>query len=81
MDPQIPCDPFYVPVASIAEAKKLLSVLADYDIFQLKNHIKPDYCNAGGLQVFSEYDDDEWVDWEDENGCSIDEVDENGEEL
>jgi hypothetical protein len=67
--PQVPGKPFTVPVATPAEAKKLLDVLANYDIFQFENRIKPDYCNAGGLSVF---EDGEWTDWEDDEGRSID---------
>ena len=68
--PQIPSKPFHVFVATPAEAKKLMGVLADYDIFQLVNKIKPDYCNAGGLEVF---DDGGWCEWYDEEtGSDID---------
>jgi hypothetical protein len=69
--PQVPGKPFTVPVASVAEAKKLLDVLALYDIFQFENRIKPDYCNAGGLSV---YEDGEWCDWQDEDGNTIDDL-------
>ena len=68
--PQVPMKPFTVDVASPAEAKKILIVLANYDLFQFNNRIKPDYCNAGGLSVF---DDGEWTDWSDDEGRSIDE--------
>lgn len=69
--PQVPMQYFTVPVSTPAEAKKLLGVLAAYDQFQFENNVKPDYCNAGGLNVF---EDGEWVDWFDpETGDSIDE--------
>ncbi len=65
--PQIPMTAFVVPVSSVAEGAKLLRVLADYDLFQFEHRIKPDYANAGGLQVW--FDDGEgdsgWVDWDD----------------
>lgn len=67
--PQVPGKAFRVPVATPAKAKKLLSVFADYDLFQFKNKIKPDYCNAGGLEIF-EHDD--WNEWHDEDGNDID---------
>lgn len=51
---------FYIPVKSIEEGKKVMDILAAYDAFQLQNKIKPDYCNAGGLQMFV---DGEWEDW------------------
>jgi len=73
--PQIPGKPFEYPVKTIVEAKKLLDVLAQYDLFQFHHKIKPDYSNAGGLQVF---EDGEWIDWSNEDGYDIDEVDENG---
>jgi superinfection exclusion protein gp17 len=68
--PQIPGKPFEVGVESVAQAKFLTEVLANYDLFQFENRIKPDYSNTGGLSV---YEDGEWCDWEDENGRSIDE--------
>lgn len=73
--PQIPMKAFYVPVKSPQEAHWLLGVLARYDEFQFANNIKPDYCNAGGLQIFDECDDGEWTDWYDpETGCDIDHI-------
>lgn len=69
--PQVPMKPFLIPVESPKEAKKLMNVLADYDIFQYKNNIKPDYCNAGGLSVF---EDGEWSDWCDEDGNDINDL-------
>ena len=79
--PQIPMKPFYIPVESLKEAKKVLLVLEQYDIFQFKNNIKPDYSNAGGLQIY----DDEliengdiqsgWSDWcHAETGDTIDDI-------
>lgn len=72
---------FYVPVASTDEAKKVLAVLADYDNFQYKNRIKPDYASASGLQQF-EADDGTadlgatptpgWLEWCDADGYDID---------
>lgn len=73
--PQVPGNPFYVEVESIVEGKLLLEALAQYDIFQLENNIKPDYSNAGGLQVLENNEDNtSWIDWyEEETGESIDE--------
>lgn len=71
--PQVPMDAFHVNVSSTQEAKKILDVLASYDIFQYENNIKPDYCNAGGLEIF-EFGD--WCEWSDEKtGESIDQID------
>ena len=64
---------FYVPVASVQEASKLLDVIWDYDNFLYENKIKPDYCNASGLQV---YDGTEWEEWYGEvDGEMYDEID------
>jgi len=69
--PQLPGTPFYVDVASVPEAKKVLEILARYDLFQLEQAIKPDFTNAGGLEVF-EYG--EWVEWMDDEGNGIEDV-------
>ncbi len=58
--PQVPCKSFYVDVDTVEEGVKILDTLADYDLFQLANNIKPDFANAGGLEVF---EDNEWSDW------------------
>jgi len=76
--PQIPGKPFHVSVKNVNEAKLLLNTLANYDLFQLENKIKPDYCNAGGLEVFEVTDEEakisDWCEWTNENGDSIDDV-------
>ena len=60
MGPQVPMNSFHVSVRSVREALLLLDTLAYYDLFQYENNIKPDYCNAGGLEIFEDYDlDDE----------------------
>lgn len=77
-----------MPVASIAEAKKVLEVLANYDIFQFENNIKPDFSNASGLECFQQYgaptspdDFPDWCEWESDDGYNIDEVDSTGAPL
>lgn len=75
--PQVPMKPFHVPVQSPGEAVKVMQVLADYDIFQFESRVKPDYCNASGLEVY-EADGGEgnpgWCEWADpETGEDIDE--------
>lgn len=74
--PQVPMKAFHVPVKTLGEAKLILNTLANYDLFQLENKIKPDYCNAGGLEVFENVEDGEWSEWMDEEGRNIDEIDE-----
>lgn len=67
---------FYVPVNTVEEGKKLLDTLAAYDMFQLQNNVKPDFCNTGGIQM---YDDEskEWENWYFETDCDYyDNVDE-----
>lgn len=70
--PQIPGKAFYVPVSSIAEGRRLETILADYDLFQLHNNIKPDYCNAGGMSRYEEDPDNvsgtgfDWFDIDDD---------------
>lgn len=67
--PQVPMKPFFSYVTSVDEGRRALSMLADYDLFQLENNIKPDYCNVGGLMVY-ESDTGEgepgWSEWYDE---------------
>lgn len=64
--PQIPGEAFMVETESLDEAKRLVDVLADYDLFQLEHNIKPDYANMNGILVWS-VDEDGYVDWEDED--------------
>jgi hypothetical protein len=64
--PQVPGKPFEVLVKSVEEGKLLTRVLADYDLFQLAQHIKPDYSNAGGILRFDPADVNEDCDgWTD----------------
>lgn len=68
--PQVPMKAFEIDVASVQEGVKVMDVLADYDAFQFENNVKPDYCNAGGLNRWCENCDGEgapgWEDWYDE---------------
>lgn len=41
--PQVPMNPFHAVVPTLAEAKRTLEILADYDLFQLHNNVKPDF--------------------------------------
>ena len=75
--PQAPGKAFHVHVDTPQEAQRVLNVLAHYDLFQLKERIKPDYCNAAGLEQYVEDDGDGkpgWCEWYDEEtGDCIDE--------
>lgn len=71
--PQIPCSPFRVDVDNIDEAYKIMNTLADYDLFQFKENIKPDYSNMTTLEEW-DTEDEMWYDWiDDETG--IDDID------
>lgn len=58
--PQIPGKAFEVLTVDLDYANRLIDVLADYDLFQYENKIKPDYSDASGID---EWDDAEecWV--------------------
>lgn len=72
--PQVPGKPFHVEVDTVEEGVKLMDALADYDLFQVENNIKPDYCSVQGMDKYDEsltdqdlidMDlDDRWVNWE-----------------
>ena len=71
--PQIPGKQFFVPVKDIEQAKLVQDALADYDLFQLANRIKPDYANASGLMIYEDYGaGPEWIEWYDDEGNGID---------
>lgn len=55
--------PFIVDVDSVEEGVKILKVLAAYDLFQLYTNVKPDYSNAGWMEMWDE-EENEWIDWE-----------------
>ncbi len=56
--------PFNVEVPDVKTGVLLMDTLAKYDQFQFENNVKPDYSNAGGLEMLD--DDGEWSDWFDE---------------
>jgi hypothetical protein len=68
--PQVPCKSFDVHVASIEDAARIMDLLAEYDDWQFRHRIKPDYSNATVLQVYdADADGDgnpDWTDWHDE---------------
>ena len=74
--------PFYREVKTLVESKLLLETLADYDLYQLKNRIKSDYSNVGGLCYFdpnsvvsTDLDEcDGWIDFCNEEGDSISDI-------
>ncbi|MFZ2992403.1 MAG: hypothetical protein WA061_01695 [Microgenomates group bacterium] len=71
--PQLPGNSFHVDVKTPEEAVKILNILGEYDSFQYEENIKPDYSNAGGLEIF---EDGEWVEWYNDDGDIDDFADE-----
>lgn len=65
-------EPFQREVENVKEGWKLINVLADYDLYQYENKVKPDYSNAGGLEMLDE--DGEWVEWQDITGSNLDDI-------
>ncbi|MED1789035.1 hypothetical protein P4V47_16345 [Brevibacillus laterosporus] len=63
--PQIPCNPFIVEVDNLEQARLIYNTLADYDLFQFNNNIKPDYANATVVEQWDE-EEQEWLSWSDE---------------
>lgn len=68
--PQVPMKAFRFDVSTVEEGVKFMHVLAEYDLFQYENNVKPDYSNAGGVVQWDEDSDGDgtpgWVDWYDE---------------
>lgn len=50
--PQVPMKAIRIQCNSINTALGLLDVLAQYDLFQLHYRVKPDYCNANGIEYY-----------------------------
>lgn len=76
--PQVPGAAFRVDLgarrddpAMVREAARIIKLLAEYDLFQYENKIKPDYASASGLEIF---EGGEWIEWESEDGEDILEV-------
>ena len=71
--PQVPGEPFHYPVTTPEEGARLCDCLAKYDLFQYENNIKPDYFNAGGLEVCEKDLDGkpEWTDWYNDDGEEV----------
>lgn len=49
---------FKHPVSDWDDGQRVASLLADYDMFQFNNKIKPDYCNATVIEYFDPIDND-----------------------
>jgi hypothetical protein len=74
--PQVPMKQFSYPVPNVAAAKLLIDALAEYDLFQFQNGIKPDYCNTGGAEWrHPELTGGEWLEFDAEDESECEEVD------
>lgn len=73
---QVGVKPFYVPVKSVEDAKKVMEILAAHDAYEYQNNIKPDYANCGGLEMWNA-EEQSWESWECETaeGDYFDDVD------
>lgn len=74
--PQVPMVPFYVEAPDLASAKLVGDALAKYDLFQLQHRIKPDYCNAQGIErrahgEWEEIDEEGEQDLRDAGICTV----------
>jgi hypothetical protein len=69
--PQVPGKPFHVLVENVEKAVLVINTLTRYDEFQLLHKIKPDYSNAGGLEI---YQDGEWSEYYDDKDRDINEI-------
>lgn len=73
--PQVPMKPFLYEVPDLVTGYHLLKALAGYDIFQLKNRIKPDFANAGGMSFnHPKITDGEWWDADPTDENSLEEI-------
>lgn len=75
--PQLPMEAFYYPVKNVEEAKLLLNVLAQYDLFQYEHNVKGDYSNVSGLEEYG-YENENgeicWAEYYDNDGRDIGEM-------
>lgn len=70
--PQVPCDPFKVPVPDEYAAKLVKDALADQHIWLWRNRFIPDYANTLVVMMYNEesgvwdeyYNEFEEMDWD-----------------
>ena len=60
--PQVPGEPFIVHTMTTEQAEFIVDVLAEYDLFQFEQGIKPDYSNVSWIDV---WDGEAWEEYED----------------
>lgn len=56
---------FKYDVPDLASGLLLIDALAEYDLFQFKHHVKPDFSNMGGVETYDPLDG--WCDVEDDD--------------
>lgn len=65
--PQVPMKPFREKVPDYKTGKLMETAFANYDLFQLKNRVKGDYANAGGVEwTHPILTGGEWMDLDDD---------------
>ena len=73
--PQVPMKSFKYDVPSLDAGVMLCDALAQYDLFQYDNRVKPDYSNAGGISWrHPEHTDGEWVDVDPDDEDEVSEI-------
>lgn len=68
--PQLPEPRFIVEVGSIEEAKLVIKTLVEYDLFQWRCDIKPDYSNVSGLEYWDRSKGC-WMEYQNSEGNTI----------
>lgn len=72
--PQVPCDPFKVPVKNELEAYKIVNVLADQHNWLFEHNIIPDFSNS--IQVVM-LENGEWISYyNNHEDCEWEEIEE-----
>lgn len=64
---------FYVPVSSVAEGKKVIETLWEYDHFLNENKLKHDHSDCTILEFYNPIGKC-WEPWQDEEGYRLDEL-------
>ena len=70
---------YHKEVKTPEEAKTIIDSIADFLNFAVEHDIFNDHCSAAGLEEWDEEEQD-WFEWYDDNGLSLDEHFEDSEE-
>lgn len=65
-------EPFFKEVSSPEEAKLVIDSIAAFLNAKVNEGVFPDHCSTAGLEEWDEERQD-WVEWYDEDGLSLDE--------